>query len=50
MTASTIAGLALLVLIILLLLNIFRPRRPPYARRVTRSYNSRRYGRERDLY
>jgi hypothetical protein len=50
MTGSTIVGLVFLVLVILLLLNIFWPRKSPYVRRVTRSYNSRGFGRERDLY
>jgi hypothetical protein len=30
--------------------NIFWPRKSPYVRRVTRSYNSRGFGRERNLY
>ena len=50
MSGSTIAGLVLLALFILLLLSIFWPRQSPYVRRVTRSYNSSGFGRERDLY
>lgn len=36
--------------ILLLLLILFRPRRDPYVRRVTKSYNGQRYGKERELY
>jgi hypothetical protein len=50
MSGSTIVALVLLALFILLLLSIFWPRKSPYVRRVTRSYNSRGFGRERDLY
>jgi hypothetical protein len=58
MSGSTIVALVLLALFILLLLSIFWPRKSPYVRRVTRSYNSHfdrlsagsGFGRERDLY
>lgn len=38
-----ISGLALLFI-------LFRPHRDPYVRRVTKSYNGQRYGKERELY
>jgi hypothetical protein len=50
MTSSAIVAFVLLALFILLLLSIFWPRKSPHVRRVTRSYNSRGIGRERDLY
>lgn len=33
-----------------LLIILFYPRRDPYVRRVTKSYNGQRYGKERELY
>ena len=33
-----------------ILLILFYPRRYPYVRRVTKSYNGQRYGKERELY
>ena len=50
MSSTTVIGLIFLALLILLLLDIFWPRRSPYVRRVTRSYNSRGYGRDREVY
>lgn len=35
---------------LLLLIILFRPRRSPYVRRVTRSYNGQHYGRDKEPY
>ena len=43
-----IAVFVLCVLVILIIL--FYPRRSPYVRRVTKSYNGRQHGKERELY
>lgn len=40
----------LVVCPLLLLIILFRPRRSPYVRRVTRSYNGQHYGKGRELY
>jgi hypothetical protein len=50
MSSATTAVLIVLAFFILIILILSWPRRSPYVRRVTRSYNSRGYGRERDLY
>lgn len=36
--------------LLILLIILFYPRRDPYVRRVTKSYNGQRYGKERELY
>jgi len=42
---------AIIILAVLFLLAIlFWPRRSPYVRRVTKSYNGQHYGKERELY
>ncbi|MBX3055896.1 MAG: hypothetical protein KF770_05425 [Anaerolineae bacterium] len=36
--------------LLIILAVLFWPRRSPYIRRVTKSYNGQRYGKERELY
>lgn len=43
-----IAVVIICILVILILL--FYPRRDPYVRRVTKSYNGREHGKEKELY
>lgn len=43
-----IAIVIICILVILILL--FYPRRDPYVRRVTKSYNGREHGKEKELY
>lgn len=50
MTGFTLTLIILLALFVLLFLILSWPSQPPYERRVTRSYNSRGYGREREPY
>jgi hypothetical protein len=45
MLIGIFVGCVLVILIIL-----FYPRRSPYVRRVTKSYNGRQHGKERELY
>ncbi len=42
--------LLLLIFLFFLLTLFFWPRRSPYVRRVTKSYNGQRYGKDRELY
>jgi hypothetical protein len=40
----------LIICALISLIILFRPRREPYVRRVTRSYNGRPYGKEQEPY
>ncbi|MCZ7673902.1 MAG: hypothetical protein M5U34_45640 [Chloroflexi bacterium] len=39
-----------IICVLIILIILFYPRRDPYVRRVTKSYNGQHYGKDRELY